>query len=65
MSKKSQRIDKLIYASNIINHPLKGFGANAEQVTYSKQAAEVVLKTIEEVLALDGVFCHKLEPSNE
>lgn len=56
MSKKQERINKLIAINNAINSPLTGAGKNAERCSYRKETVIAIMKELEAVLALDGVF---------
>lgn len=56
MSKKQERISKLVAINNAINSPLTGAGANAKQCSYRKETMVEVMKELKEILALDGVF---------
>ena len=56
MSKKQERINRLIAINNTINSPLTGAGANAQQCSYRKETILKVMDEIEKILKLDGVF---------
>ena len=56
MSKKQDRINKLVSLNRALNSPIKGAGANATQCTYNKELVLSMMNVVEEVLALDGVF---------
>ena len=56
MSKKQERVSKLIAINNALNSPLTGAGANAQKCSYSKEKITAIMFEIEKILALDGVF---------
>ena len=61
MSKKQQRINKLISIYNAVNSPVKGASSKAQQCTYSKEKVEAVLSAIKDILELDGVLGMKVD----
>lgn len=56
MSKKKERIQKLIKIHSRLNTPVKGASEKAEYSTYRKDCMIDTMKIIEGLLADDGIF---------
>ena len=56
MSKKKERIQKLIKLHTRLNSPVKGASTKAEYVTYDKALILDTIEQITELLKEDGVF---------
>ena len=56
MSKKQERIQKLIKINNSLNSPIKGAGKNANVCTYNKGMILNIMSELELLLKLDGVL---------
>ncbi len=61
MSKKKERIQKLIKIHSRLNTPVKGASDKAEYSTYRKDCMIDSMKLIEQLLADDGIFASKGE----
>ena len=56
MSNKKKRISSLIAINNSLNSPLTGAGKGAERCSYRKETVLLLMKEVEMLLKLDGVF---------
>lgn len=56
MSKKKERIQKLIKIHSRLNTPIKGATDKASQVTYNKDLIVDTMEVVEQLLREDGVF---------
>lgn len=56
MSNKKKRINSLIAIRNTLNAPLTGTGKNAQRCSYNKDTVLLLIKEVEKLLGVDGVF---------
>ncbi len=56
MSKKNERVQKLIKINNTLNEPASGLDRESEYCTYSKETILLIMVEVESLLKLDGVF---------
>lgn len=56
MSKKKERVQKLVKIYSRLNTPIKGASEKASQITYNRELIIDTMHIIQELLGDDGVF---------